>query len=106
MRLLESTDFGETYAAEYDAAASRDLPYLALLASILFLAFGIVDALTHPGDATTFRLVSSLLPAAALGALAYVARYRLRIRFAPWGVVVGGLLALADRKSTRLNSSH
>ena len=106
MRRIKSTDFGETYAAEYDAAASRDLPYLALLASILFLAFGIVDALTHPGDATTFRLVSSLLPAAALGALAYVARYGLRTRFAPWGVVVGGLLALTSPLSTVVVTRH
>lgn len=106
MQVLEGTDFGESYAAEYDAAASRDLPYLALLASILFLAFGIVDALTHPGDATTFRLASSLLPAVALGALAYVARYRLRTRFAPWGVVVGGLLALASPLSTVVVTRH
>ena len=67
MRLLESTDFGEAYAAEYDEAASRDLPYIALLGSILFLLFAIVDVATHSGDHTQVRVLTSLLPAAALG---------------------------------------
>jgi diguanylate cyclase (GGDEF)-like protein len=106
MRVLESTDFGEAYAAEYDAAASRDLPSIALLGSILFLAFAIADVATHPGDHTQVRVLSSVLPAAALGLLAYVARSHLAPRHAPWGVVVGGLVAISGPLITTEATRH
>lgn len=106
MRVLENLDSDEAYAADYDAAAARDLPYLTLLASILFVAFGIVDAVQHPHHATAFRLLSAFIPAATLGLLAYFGRNRLPARFAPWAVVGGGLIALAAPLTTVIVTRH
>lgn len=106
MALRAHTDFGESYAAEYDAAARRDLPYIAAIGSGLYALFAIVDAAGHLGDHTAARLITSLGPAAVLALLAYLAPARLPARLAPWAVVCGGLVAAAGPLATVVITDH
>ena len=106
MALRDHTDFGEEYAAAYDAAAKRDLAFIGAFGAVLFVLFAAVDALTHPGDQTAARLVTSLVPAAIIGVLALWSRRGLSAGLAPWMVLVGGLVALLGPLATVVFTDH
>jgi len=98
--LRDHTDFRETYGAAYDAAAKRDLPFISIITAVLFVVFAVIDVLTHPGDHTVVRLMTSFVPAIALSGLAYWARHGLPTRLAPSMVAIGGIVAVSGPLAT------
>ncbi|MEY3362456.1 MAG: hypothetical protein RL531_2175 [Actinomycetota bacterium] len=96
----------DAYASAYDAAAKRDLGFIALFAAALLICFAIFDAFVHGEDHLAARLSTSLVPAALLTGLAYWARHRLPARMAPWAVAVAGLITLSGPLATVALTDH
>lgn len=91
----------------YDEAAAHDLPWITLIGAGLFLAFAIVDTVTHLQKDPGFRFLSAFLPAVAFAVIAAISRRRfVPDVWAPWCISAAGLLALAGPLITVERSRH
>ena len=106
MALHDHMDLNEAYGPAYDAAARRDLTFVAPIGAALFCVYGVVDVLVHPGEEAAARMATSIVPAAVLALIALWSRRGMSENLAPWAVVLGALVAVAGPLATVSLTDH